>query len=47
MDADWVYTSDPSKVDFEHPMVQGCHRGAPGQEDPLYQMLNSAKFLAS
>ena len=47
VDADWIYTSDPSKVDFEHPMVQGCHRGVPGQEDPLYKMLKSAKFLSS
>lgn len=47
VDADWVYTSDHSKVDFEHPMVQGCHRGVPGLEDPLYKMLSSAKFLSS
>jgi len=47
VDADWVYTSDPSTVDFEHPMVQGCHRGAPGLQDPLYKMLESAKFLSS
>ena len=37
VDADWVYVSDPSKVDLIHPMIQGAKIGTPNKEDPSYE----------
>ncbi len=36
VDADWVYVSDPSKVNLTHPMIEGAHIGQPGTKDPSY-----------
>ena len=37
VDADWVYVSDPSKVNLIHPMIQGAKIGTPNKEDPSYE----------
>ena len=42
VDADWVYVSDPSKVNLNHPMIKGAHIGVPGNKDPLFKILKSA-----
>ena len=42
VDADWVYVSDPSKVNLDHPMIKGAHIGVPGNKDPLFKILKSA-----
>ena len=41
VDADWVYVSDPSKVNLDHPMIKGAHIGVPGNKDPLFKILKS------
>lgn len=35
--ADWATVNEPSRVQLDHPLVQGSHLGVPGPEDPSYQ----------
>lgn len=34
--ADWVTVNDSSRVQLDHPLVQGSHLGVPGPDDPSY-----------
>jgi hypothetical protein len=43
IDADWVYVSDPSAVNLDHPMIDGVHIGKPGTADPSYELLKMFK----
>lgn len=34
--ADWATIDQPSRVNLQHPMIEGSHIGQPGEEDPSY-----------
>ena len=34
--ADWANVNESSRVDLEHPLLEGSHFGRPGPDDPSY-----------
>lgn len=35
--ADWATVNSPSRVDLNHPIIEGSHIGRPGEADPSYR----------
>ena len=42
--ADWTHINEQSRVDLEHPLVQGSHIGKPGESDPSYAFFRLFKW---
>jgi hypothetical protein len=42
--ADWTRVEDPSRVDLQHPMIEGSHIGAPGKADPSWEFFRLFKW---
>ena len=43
VDADWAYVNDPSKVNLDHPMIEGANIGTSNSRDPSYKYLKSLR----
>ncbi len=42
--ADWATVDQPSRVDLQHPMIEGSHIGCPGENDPSYSYFQLFKW---